>query len=555
MSKEKLRLAILVNSTTIPAWAFGMLQRIEKSHFAEIVLFVVNNSNEKKLSKIIKIKSKLKQFVYLAYNKLEHFLYKPNPDAFEGKSILSLSGTYKNIKVDPRKTKFSDYILEKDIALIKEQKPDILIRLGFRILRGEILKVARLGLWSYHHGDNHVNRGGPAGIWEVLSKTPTTGSILQILSEDLDGGKVIYRSKSATHHISFRLNKNALYWKTLSFMPRMLERLYTLGESKFFDQVDKSAEGDFYSNRLFVKPNTIELLAGVFKNYFAVFCIKISKLYSLDQWILQYKFESKKIMSKSFFRFKKLMPPKNRFWADPFIVFKNNKYYIFFEELFYKKNKGHISFIELNKKGEYTSPEIILEKDYHLSYPFLFEDEGELYMIPESSANKNIQLYKCSRFPRKWDHLTDLLNDVSAVDSTMLKYNDTYWLFTNIRENVGAATSDELFLYYSDELENGVWQPHPLNPIVSDVTKARSAGKVFKEKGRMYRPSQNCSVRYGYAMKINEIKTLSKTDYKEEVVDEILPNWEAKMKGTHTINHNEKLTVIDSLIKRNKFYG
>ena len=63
---------------------------------------------------------------------------------------------------------------------------DVAISFGFRILKGRALRIAKHGVWSYHHGDNHINRGGPAGFWEVLEGSPVIGSVLQVLDEDLD---------------------------------------------------------------------------------------------------------------------------------------------------------------------------------------------------------------------------------------------------------------------------------------------------------------------------------------------------------------------------------
>ena len=93
-----------------------------------------------------------------------------------------------------RKTRFCDYLSDEDVSRIRAANVDVLLRFGFRILKGPILRAAKHGVWSYHHGDNQVNRGGPAGFWEVMLNRPTTGSVLQILNEDLDNGRVIYRS-------------------------------------------------------------------------------------------------------------------------------------------------------------------------------------------------------------------------------------------------------------------------------------------------------------------------------------------------------------------------
>ena len=39
-------------------------------------------------------------------------------------------------------------------------------------------------------------------------------------------------------------------------------------------------------------------------------------------------------------------------------------------------------------------------------------------MIPESSANKTIELLKCTDFPMKWEKHSNLIKNIEAVDST-----------------------------------------------------------------------------------------------------------------------------------------
>jgi len=81
---------------------------------------------------------------------------------------------------------------------------------------------------------------------------------------------------------------------------------------------------------------------------------------------------------------------------------------------------------------------------------------------------------------------------------------------------------------------------------------ARPAGKIFSQNGRLYRPSQNCSVRYGYGFNFNEIELLTEHEYKETPVTKALPNWEKNILGTHTFNRAGNLHVIDALVETTK---
>jgi len=551
--KDKLRIGILIDEDIIPAWSYKMLQDLCDSNHSEIVLLVKKESSTNPHQSLWRrILSKRQDLFWILYNKLENKIFKVQPDAFENKNIKDLVDC-PEIKVKPRETKFSDYVLDDDIAQIKKYEIDVFVRLGFRILRGDILRASKYGIWSFHHGDNAVNRGGPAGAWEVFEGWDTTGVILQILSEELDGGTILASSYSATDKVSIKRNKNNYYWKAISMLPRKLNDLHRLGETQFFSSLDEQNDHlDFYYNRLFINPTNTQVFKMFVKTYWNKFRNSVLSLFYFRQWILLYQFNKKGQWSKSFFRFKRITPPTDRFWADPFIYIKDNKYYLFIEELVYKENKGKISVIEIDEKGKYTEPKTVLEKEYHLSYPFLIEDNAELYLIPETSQNRKIEMYKCTDFPMKWELDTVLMDDVNAVDTTIIKHDGLYWMFTNITENEGASSLDELFLFYSKDLYSNSWTPHPKNPIVSDVRRARPAGKIFKQDNKLYRPSQNSPKDYGYGMKINEILTLTEQDYAERTVQDINPNWSKDLRCTHSLNKEGNLTVIDALVRRRR---
>ena len=84
-----------------------------------------------------------------------------------------------------------DYFSEANCKEIKNLKLDVLLRHEFRIIKGKILNIPKYGIWSFHHGDNDINRGGPPGFWEIMFNQSVTGVTLQILNDKLDGGNVI----------------------------------------------------------------------------------------------------------------------------------------------------------------------------------------------------------------------------------------------------------------------------------------------------------------------------------------------------------------------------
>jgi hypothetical protein len=266
-------------------------------------------------------------------------------------------------------------------------------------------------------------------------------------------------------------------------------------------------------------------------------------LFIVERWILAYSFGE--FLAKPAQSFPRLIPERDRFWADPHIVSRNDESYVFFEELPFSTRKGHISVVKLSEHGIASPPVRVLEKPYHLSYPFVFQWDGVFYMIPETSQNRTIELYECTRFPDKWEPKRVMMEDVCAVDSTIFFHQSKWWMFANIAEREGNETLDELFLFYTDDFRTGTWTPHPLNPVVSDIRNARPAGKVFEHQGSLIRPAQDCSRCYGGTTNLNRIVTLNEKQYEEVHLQTLNAAWGENFVGLHTLSVSPCLTVID----------
>ncbi len=450
MMHSKFKIGILLDSFTVAAWQYKMIEKIIHLDCAKIDLIILNDAMGFESTKYQRVKKNWHKIIFYLYDRTDRILFRKNPDAFEKMDLFDLLPNTKVMKVRPLQKRFSDYIQSDDVMKIKEEHLDIIIRMGFRILRGSILHAAKYGIWSYHHGDNRKIRGAPPGFWETVRNWDETGSILQILSEELDGGKVIYRSWSATNKISPNMNRNNVYWKSLSFLPRRIKQLAFFGEDKFFSLTKNlNSDFDFYDGPLYSAPTNWTAFKIVLNQMIKIFCRTIQKIFYNNQWFLM--FHLKDSISLSVRTFKKIIPPRDRFWADPHVLKHNDKYYIFVEEFLFKKRKGYIAVIEMDEKGECKKSVKVLEREYHLSYPFVFKWQGKIYMVPDTHDNKTIELYECSQFPYKFQFKMNLMENISTADTTLLYYNDKWWLFTALCENEGSAWEDELFLFYSDQ--------------------------------------------------------------------------------------------------------
>ncbi len=263
------------------------------------------------------------------------------------------------------------------------------------------------------------------------------------------------------------------------------------------------------------------------------------------QWVIVYKGINED-------KWKKIIPDSKVFQADPFLVFKDNKYYVFYEELKYEDYHGYLMVAELdlaNKK--FTNEKIILKLEHHLSFPNVFEENGTFYMIPECGDSGRVDLYECTDFPYQWEKKQTLLDNISAVDTTPLKTDDGWYLFTT--EIVkGAGCNDELSIYKSTDLFNTPFTKLYDEPVISDVTNARMAGHFIQRDGELFRVSQNCGKRYGYQANINKVLQIE-GGYKEARVETLKPDFGAL--GFHTFNQAHDIMIGDMEIARFDWYS
>lgn len=241
--------------------------------------------------------------------------------------------------------------------------------------------------------------------------------------------------------------------------------------------------------------------------------------------------------------FKKYRSDYNRFVADPIVFQHNGIDALFFEEYPHDTRRGVISCAVLNSDGTLGASKVVLERPYHLSYPFVFQSGDDILMIPETSANKAVELYRCTRFPHEWIYEKTLMSDISITDATVHFDGRSWWMFATVGAE-GSYAWDELHLFMADS-PTGEWTAHQNNPVKRDPRTARPAGPLFKRDGRLIRPTQDCSITYGGAVALCEVKTLTPTAFEEQEVARLAPERFGDAVGLHTLSASSRLEVID----------
>ena len=477
-----------------------------------------------RIIRIIEIKIVLKRFPKYKTNDEETIL--KSYEIIKVNGTLSKSGLF---------LKFSD----KDLSLISNHNLDCIIRCGSGILKGEVLNLTEFGVISFHHGDNRVNRGGPSGFWEVFKGEPSSGFIIQKLNQELDGGQVLYRGNLMTLDL-WLANNAQLLEKSNVFLMRILLDLA-------INRTLPKPEGiRLHGNKLYKLPSTTIL----FKYLLIIIIPKIfekivSRLLSpkVKRWSVAYANHNEH--SKSLWQYREVKNPKGRYLADPFVFYHNENNYIFVEDLFCKDNKGRISAIKIDE-GKYEFLDVVLEEDFHLSFPFIFRDNDEIYMIPESCKNFDIRLYKCLEFPKKWKLEQVLMSNVSAADTILIKQQDTWFMLTNICSAEIGDHNSELHVFYSEDLKSNLWKPIASgNPVIFDSLKARNGGLFFHNE-TIYRVNQvHGKTNYGKSFNINEVVKISKNEYVEKKISSISANFKDEIISTHHYSANASLAAVD----------
>lgn len=226
-------------------------------------------------------------------------------------------------------------------------------------------------------------------------------------------------------------------------------------------------------------------------------------------------------------------PPRHTFRADPFGLAVDGRTWILYEEVDYRDGRGRIVAEEWADSGEVRRRDVVLEGDTHVSYPYLLREDGEIYCVPETSASGRVHLLRAVDFPWRWERAAVLLEEVTALDSTLFRHGGRWWLFAT---DARSGPRHLLNAWHAERLR-GEWTEHARNPIKVDVRSARPAGTPFRHEDRLYRPAQSGARRYGEALVLNRVETLTPARFEETEVRRIDPDPSGPCPdGVHTLS-------------------
>jgi hypothetical protein len=523
-----LRIGLFVDSRLQPRWVIDAFAKVAASEFAEIAVLALVSPEKRNTAS---------SGLLRLYTSIDRLAFGADPSALA------------DIGAQVAHRRFMEHTAPAQLLGLDL---DVLFAVG-ELDDARFDGIARYGVWRFCFGPQRNDPEALAGYREVAEDAPVTGSGVKVRLAPGATPRLAYQSWSRTYPLSVARNRDRVLRKTAEFAYRSLRELHRSGHG-WLEQCAPVKEN---RGQAPISEKEKNGKAPIFHIGARILQRGVEKALNVEQWFLAFRFRDARfgdarVIPSSLSGYTRIMPPKDRTWADPFPIEKGGRYYVFFEELPFGAQKAHISMIEIKRDGSHSAPVRVLERDYHLSYPFLIEHDGALLMIPETAQNGTVEVYRCVDFPLRWRLERVLLEGVRCVDATFHRGTDRWWMFANAAAEGSRMFDDELHLFHAERLL-GDWRPHPRNPVKSDARCARPAGNLYWQRGALYRPAQICVPLYGAGLSVNRVLRLTPQDYAERQVERILPARSSGVLGLHTVNRAGDLTMIDAFTRRRRF--
>jgi hypothetical protein len=419
--------------------------------------------------------------------------------------------------------------------------PDALVWLAAERPNLTLAMAAKSGLWCYRFGGRFGRTLTAIGRSEVLTgQAQTECEVVQLAPDGTVS--VRYRTVAATSSRSPRDNQDDILRRSVPLAARAL-RLYATGTAQSQHVLKPSPDRQHASGAI---GSRVLPLPGA---------VKAAGQRALASWrgrVGHWEWNTRLAYGDTPAAAHVLLPwvdipnPRNGYWADPMVIIRGHVPFVFVERYDYERRMGSIECLELGADLQVRRVHHALTEPFHVSYPCVFQADGELCMVPESASSRSIRLYVCVEFPTKWVLRTTLLDDVEALDPNVFRANGLWWLFASVHAD--GRSRDELYLFSRPSLWGGRWAEHRLNPVVSDARHGRGAGPLWRQDGVLFRPAQDGTPQYeGRAVRIQRIDELTTSTFHETQVGELRPSNHSRIWGMHTLSHGGNVIASDAL--------
>ncbi|HIP53930.1 MAG TPA: hypothetical protein EYH11_00460 [Sulfurimonas autotrophica] len=531
-SKLQLKnIGIILNSTDCNRYIYETIQTLASQD--NIKLFFLLQKSDDTLNKPIEM-AVYKLLIDIEYNIVSRLVPRFAKEIKKHREVFSIKEFTKHGSSN------LVYSIQDDLEAIKLLNLDLIFKADdSQFLKDEIFTLAKDGIISIEYSDTRWNRSGVTAFWEVYLRKSSIGFTIQKLSHKLQNSVTLFKGEIA---ISRLLGENIidLYKESNPYVAKIF---IDYAEQGILPRPERKIP---FAGPMLTTPSLLQSVHYVLKTIWLFLKLFVNKKIFKNESRLSVAFVPTNWEDANLQQSIEIKTPENRFFADPFIITREGRSICYVEDFSYDKQLACITAIEIFEDNSYEILEPVIEESFHMSFPFLLEFEGSLYMIPETSQSNSIRLYKCINFPLKWEYQQDIMDNCSAADTMIFKHEQKWWLFTNMATKNNSDQAAQLFAYYSDHPFSNSWTPHSLNPLVFNSNFGRNAGLLPVKNSLPVRARQKQDFNmYGASFSLAEISQLTPSTYQEKEICQILPNFLPKIKGCHHIHSNNHFTVFD----------
>jgi hypothetical protein len=543
----RLRIGVILDSLRVPAWVAKVLADLRDSKDFAIAIIAIAAAPRAHAWGVSAF-SALSTLLFRAYSWADRRLFQKAGDAWVAVDIASWAEGVPQVVLAADRQTPGHHVPMVGLAddVVRELASagiDVILDCSSQEIPDNVAATARYGVWSCHEGGRREYVAMPPLVAEMYENHPVSETTVLCRNGACDSARVLCRGVFAVDRNSLCATRNISRWNAGAYMLRRLNELYQHGWTYLSSLETFAADGPCVKKTVRSPGNwiTLCLIARLLWRFLGR---RVRQLLFEERWGIALRCTKGFASSPpSFEGVRFLGPQEDRSYADPFLLRRDGRTFLFLEEIWHPGGKGTIAYTELDAAGNWHEPQTVLSADYHLSYPFLFAWEDQVYLLPESAAHRRLELYRALDFPGKWALDRVIMHNTRAVDPTIALFEGRYWLFMNLLSPAGQI-DQELHLFHA-ESPLGPWTPHARNPVCADVRRARPAGNLFTWEGKLIRPSQDCSLRYGHAVTWNLVEALTPTEYRERVVGRLEPDWLPGNRCTHTFARDGDLEAID----------
>lgn len=513
----RLRVCVLLATSTLPAWLDAMLGALLDADFLEVTLLRTADAPARREGSL----------AWRAYHRLDRAL------------LGELSPILATV---PLRSSFGALPVAASADSLRASvagfTPDVLLSIGHSPSPLDLWPLARRAAWS-------IPAEACKPSWGLMHLLPAflrgdvhAASGLPVHDDRACRGLLLDPAMVSIAQLSFARNTAYQLQKAPAKLLRALRRLQQ-GQPPSEAPVDMARQ-----------PGTLSTIGLCVKLLGRSLRRHLPRLGRRERWTLAARQTNTPLdpASPKAAAFRQWAPPRGWFWADPFPFRHEGVDHVLFEAYDYERAIGEIHAVTVDAEGQPGPHRVVMAGNHHLSYPFLFDHAGEPHLLVECAQSRRIQAFRTDHFPDAWQPVATLLEGWRAVDGTLWQQDGRWWLFACVAETPfddGGREFNELFLFHADS-PLGPWTPHRQNPVVSDVRSARPAGPLFVHDGRLVRPSQDCAAEYGHRIVFNEVRRLDPEVYEETALAALAPDWSPALRGCHTYARAGRLELLDA---------